>query len=145
MERRSRKEKTDKRKEPDSILYRQEVTTTIILKRFLNMAVAATEPISETATLEKAAANRMTMETETAALVQEIENLLTINREIKALWIRGPIRKPGEGQGREEQLERQTDVLEKMYNDVVVMRERHLKQKAEALANGTVKGKETTA
>lgn len=48
-----------------------------ILTRFRNMVMAATEPIPGGATIEHAALNRMTMETETAALVSKQLTQLT--------------------------------------------------------------------
>lgn len=55
--------------DPNTILDRHEKAVADILKRFLNMVVAATEPIDEGYTPEKASLNQMQMETETAALV----------------------------------------------------------------------------
>ncbi|KAK8016594.1 hypothetical protein PG993_014783 [Apiospora rasikravindrae] len=53
---------------PNTLLDRHEKAIADILKRFLNMVVAATEPIDEGYTPEKASLNQMQMETETAAL-----------------------------------------------------------------------------
>ncbi|KAK8122613.1 hypothetical protein PG984_011283 [Apiospora sp. TS-2023a] len=77
--------------DPNTILDRHEKAIADILKRFLNMVVAATEPIDEGYTPEKASLNQMQMETETAALVKAIENLLGITREIRRLWMTGPL------------------------------------------------------
>ncbi|KAK8104643.1 uncharacterized protein PG998_011676 [Apiospora kogelbergensis] len=75
----------------DTLLDRHEKAIADILKRFMNMVVAATEPIDEGYTPEKASLNQMQMATETAALIKAIENLLQITREIKRLWITGPL------------------------------------------------------
>ncbi|KAK7962106.1 uncharacterized protein PG986_002931 [Apiospora aurea] len=77
---------------PPLCLDRHEKAIADILKRFLNMVVAATEPIDEGYTPEKASLNQMQMETETAALVKAIENLLQLTREIRRLWITSPLR-----------------------------------------------------
>lgn len=62
----------DRYPDPNTILDRHQKAVADILKRFLNMVIAATEPIDEGYTPEKASLNQMQMETETAALVSFI-------------------------------------------------------------------------
>ncbi|KAI1247327.1 hypothetical protein MGN70_011215 [Eutypa lata] len=83
--------------EPSDILDRHNKAMATILSRFLNMVNAATDPPPQGAVIEHASLNRLAMRTETAALVNEIQGLYVLNREIKGLWLQGPLRKPGEG------------------------------------------------
>ncbi|KAI0377152.1 hypothetical protein F5Y04DRAFT_285281 [Hypomontagnella monticulosa] len=110
-----------------------------ILSHFNGVVRAATEPLPKTGNvIEHAALNRMTMETETAALISEVQGLAAINREIKSLWIRGPLRKPGEDDGREAQLDHQAKTVSDLFTqalklrDEAIKREKELKLKAES-------------
>ncbi|KAI1384760.1 uncharacterized protein F4822DRAFT_416185 [Hypoxylon trugodes] len=132
------------RRENNSILDRHNRAIAHILTRFRNMVMAATAPLPQTGNvIEHAALNRMTMETESAALISEIQGLLAINREIKALWIRGPLRQPGEDDGREAEIDRQAEVVAGLYQRVQEMRDNAIRQqnqeraRAEAAAAGT--------
>ncbi|KAF3059437.1 putative mediator of rna polymerase ii transcription subunit 22 protein [Daldinia childiae] len=108
-----------------------------ILSHFRNMVMAATAPISQSGNiLELAALNRMTMETESAALISEIQGLLAINREIKALWIRGPLRQPGESDTREAELDKQAADVARLYDRAIEMREASIRQQNAAKAGG---------
>ncbi|KAI6091762.1 hypothetical protein F4821DRAFT_254512 [Hypoxylon rubiginosum] len=94
-----------------------------ILKRFSNMVMAAAEPLPKTGNIiEHASINRMTMETECAGLIAEIQALLAINREIKGLWIRGPLRQPGEDAAREAAMDSQAENVAKLYDRVLGLR-----------------------
>ncbi|RYP42989.1 hypothetical protein DL770_011910 [Monosporascus sp. CRB-9-2] len=128
-------EKADDEKGADdeNLLDRHNRTVAQILTRFRNIIKAATEPLPrEGAVLEHAALNRFTMQTEMAALITEIQNLLALNREIKALWIRGPLRKPGENDGLDAEIDRKSVAVADMYQKVMDMFEE--KKKAEARA-----------
>ncbi|KAI2780191.1 hypothetical protein F4815DRAFT_445743 [Daldinia loculata] len=108
-----------------------------ILSHFRNMVMAATAPISQGGNvLELAALNRMTMETESAALISEVQGLLAINREIKALWIRGPLRQPGESDTREAELDKQAADVARLYDRAIEMREATIRQQNAAKAGG---------
>ncbi|KXJ94535.1 hypothetical protein Micbo1qcDRAFT_44632 [Microdochium bolleyi] len=112
-----------RRKEQNSILDRHNRMIAQILTRFRNMVMAATEPLPrDGAIIETAALNSMTMETETQALITEIQNLLTLNREIKALWIKGALRKPGEDAAREAELDRKAELVAGLFNEVMAAR-----------------------
>ncbi|KAI2465928.1 hypothetical protein F4781DRAFT_434934 [Annulohypoxylon bovei var. microspora] len=88
-----------------------------ILTRFRNVITAATTPIAENSNaIEHAALNRMIMETETAALISEVQGLLAINRELKALWMRGPLHTPGENNQREAEIDRQAASVARLYD-----------------------------
>ncbi|KAI0122037.1 hypothetical protein F4814DRAFT_407401 [Daldinia grandis] len=117
------------RKDHSSILDRHNRAIAQILSHFRNIVMAATAPISQSGNiLELAALNRMTMETETAALISEVQGLLAINREIKALWIRGPLRQPGDSDTREAELDRQAADVVRMYDRAVEVREAAIRQ-----------------
>ncbi|RYP31575.1 hypothetical protein DL767_005684 [Monosporascus sp. MG133] len=123
----------DKEADGENLLDRHNRTVAQILTRFRNVIGAATEPLPrEGAVLEHAALNRFTMQTEMAALITEIQNLLALNREIKALWIRGPLRKPGESDGLDAEIDRRSVAVADMYQKVMDMFEE--KEKAGARA-----------
>lgn len=60
---------------PPSLLDRHNRAIAQILKRFANLTKAAMEPLPQGAVLEQASLNRMTMETESAALVSSMHML----------------------------------------------------------------------
>lgn len=131
-----------------------------ILRRFLNMTKAATAPIPRDGALDTEALNQMRMETETNALVgtpnlpsssfprsavltwvgavqiTEIQNLLVITREIKALWIKGPLRKPGEDAAQQADLDARAMRVQELYNTLMAQRMEGQKRDAEARARG---------
>lgn len=59
-----------------------------------------------------------------------MQNLLSINREIKALWIRGPPRLPGDDDQREADLDAQAEHVAGLYNRVIELRERKAREQA---------------
>ncbi|KAK6818915.1 hypothetical protein PG989_011027 [Apiospora arundinis] len=111
----------------NSLLDRHNLAIAEILKRFLNMVVAATEPIDEGYTPEKASLNQMTMATETAALIKAIENLLQLTRELKRLWITGPLRPTPEvereNRERDAAIDARTERIVNLFNKWIVKRE----------------------
>ncbi|OTA60752.1 hypothetical protein K449DRAFT_383482 [Hypoxylon sp. EC38] len=125
------------RKEHSNILDRHNRAIAQILARFRNMIMAATAPIPQTGNIiEQAALNRMTMETETAALISEVQGLLAITREIKALWIRGPLRQPGEDSSREAEIDKQAETVTRLYDQALAMRNMAIRREAAARAQG---------
>lgn len=73
-----------------------------------------------------------------------MQNLLTINREIKSLWIRGPPRLPGDDDQREADLDTEAQHVANLYNRVVEMRERNARdQAAREEADGPPQGADT--
>ncbi|KAI1108060.1 hypothetical protein F5Y14DRAFT_131278 [Nemania sp. NC0429] len=106
--------------EPD-LLDRHNKIMAAILTRFRNMVLAATEPLPTAAAIPQASLNNMTMANETTALIKEIENLLALSREIKKLWIAGPLRKPGDAdeKTRERELDAQAAQVSGLYDDLV--------------------------
>ncbi|KAJ8119260.1 hypothetical protein ONZ43_g3755 [Nemania bipapillata] len=92
-----------------------------ILTRFRNIVMAATEPLPKSAAIAQASLNTMTMNNEVSALIKEIENLLVLTREIKTLWIVGPLRKPGDASEkiREKELDENAAKVSKLYDTLV--------------------------
>ncbi|CZR67263.1 uncharacterized protein PAC_17162 [Phialocephala subalpina] len=73
-----------------------------MLKRFHNLVRLAATPVEDGATKEVAAAQAFQMNAESAALVRGAEELLQLTRELKEMWLFGPLRgiKEGEGEGK---------------------------------------------
>ncbi|KAI3337211.1 hypothetical protein HD806DRAFT_475994 [Xylariaceae sp. AK1471] len=109
------------RKEQNTLMDRHNKIMAAILTRFRNMVLAATEPLPTAAAIPQASLNAMTMNNEVSALIKEVENLLALNREIKQLWIAGPLRKPGDAdeQNRERELDEKASQVSKLYNTLV--------------------------
>ncbi|KAL7626529.1 hypothetical protein AAE478_003301 [Parahypoxylon ruwenzoriense] len=127
-----------------TILDRHNRAIAQILARFRNVVVAATEPLPQNgeAIMEHAALNRLTMETECAALIAEIQGLLAINREIKTLWIRGPLRQPGDGEAREAELDESAAHVTRLYDQVLAMRDAAIRRENQAKAAAGAAGGE---
>ncbi|KAI1751484.1 hypothetical protein F4782DRAFT_505110 [Xylaria castorea] len=120
------------RKEQNTLLDRHELIIAAILTRFRNMVNAAGAPLPTAAAIPQASLNIMTMNNEAAALIKEVENLLALNREIKQLWITGPLRKPGDAD--EKNLEKVIDEraanVSKLYNTLVELQNEAAKKSA---------------
>ncbi|RYP73357.1 hypothetical protein DL769_004230 [Monosporascus sp. CRB-8-3] len=133
----------DREADDEDLLDRHNRTVAQILTRFRNVIGAATEPLPrEGAVLEHAALNRFTMQTEMAALITEVQNLLALNREIKALWIRGPLRKPGENDGLDAEIDRKSAAVADLYQKAMDMFEEKKKAEARAGASSSAPGGE---
>jgi len=59
-------------------------------------------PADEGATKEVAATEAFRMEVESSALVRAAEDLLQLTRELKEMWLFGPLRGIGEGEGEDK-------------------------------------------
>lgn len=68
--------------------------------------------------------------------ITEIQNLLVITREIKALWIKGPLRKPGEDAAQQADLDARAMRVQELYNTLMAQRMEGQKRDAEARARG---------
>ncbi|KAI0902007.1 hypothetical protein F4806DRAFT_445330 [Annulohypoxylon nitens] len=131
------------RKDSSNLLDLHNVTIARILRRFNNIIAAATASISDNSnTMEQASSNSLMMQTETAAMITEIQGLLAINREIKALWMRGPLRQPGEGDAREAAIDAQAQSVAQLYDQALAMRDAAVSREAQqkALGDATVPG-----
>ncbi|KAG6364254.1 hypothetical protein INS49_005853 [Diaporthe citri] len=76
-----------------------------ILTSYRDLVNFATEPITNKTSTGQASYNSMAMDLETQTLIKSVENLLSLTRRIRELWIVGPLRKPGEGDRTEETIE----------------------------------------
>ncbi|KAI1396527.1 hypothetical protein F4819DRAFT_131550 [Hypoxylon fuscum] len=133
-------------KEPSSLMERHNMIIAEILKRFTNMVMAATAPLPKEGNIvEKAAINRMTMENESNALIAECEKLFALNREIKYLWMRGPLRQPGEDDGREAALDQKAQQVAGLYDRVLGMRDAAVSTQAAQRAQGAGVGSTSSA
>ncbi|TVY39398.1 hypothetical protein LOCC1_G004564 [Lachnellula occidentalis] len=93
------KTKTDK---TSSLLDREERAIANMLTRFRNLVQLAAmqkDDKGDSATQEVAATQAFALEVESAALVRGAEDLLQLSRELKELWLFGPLRGIGEGEG----------------------------------------------
>ena len=52
------------------------------------------------------------------------------------MWIRGPLRKPGEDDKRQAEIDEKAEKVTELYNKVLVMHQEQLKAKAQARARG---------
>lgn len=68
--------------------------------------------------------------------ITEIQNLLVITREIKALWIKGPLRKPGEDAAQQAELDAKALRVQELYNKLMAQRLEGQRRDAEAKARG---------
>ncbi|KAI0115894.1 hypothetical protein GGR51DRAFT_502506 [Nemania sp. FL0031] len=130
------------RKEQNTLMDRHNKIMAAILTRFRNMVAAAAEPLPDAAIIPQAALNAMTMESEASALIKEVENLLALTREIKQLWIVGPLRKPGNAdeKNREKELDEKAHIVSKLHGNLVelqyeIARKRSVAQQALAEQN----------
>lgn len=82
-----------------NLIDRKERMVAELLTRFKNLISLAGSPVEKNATKEVAAAQALQMEVETTALVRATEDLHVLTRELKELWLFGPLRKIGEGEG----------------------------------------------
>jgi len=69
-----------------------------ILERYRNVMLVATERISNRSNAGEAAYNSMHMDMETRGLIKSTQDLLALTRQLRELWVVGPLRKPGEGE-----------------------------------------------
>jgi len=81
----------------DSLMDREQGLIDSLLVRFKNIVELAPMPEGEV-TKEVAAAQAFQMEVETTALIHAAEDLLRLTRELKEMWLFGPLRGLGEGE-----------------------------------------------
>ncbi|RQM06079.1 hypothetical protein DH86_00002396 [Scytalidium sp. 3C] len=78
---------------------REERAIAALVTRFKSIISLAAEPPEDGATLEVAGAQSFQMEVETNAMIQAVEDLLQLTRELKEMWLFGALREIGEGEG----------------------------------------------
>ncbi|PQE10836.1 Cell cycle control protein [Rutstroemia sp. NJR-2017a WRK4] len=82
-----------------ALIDREERAIAALLTRFKNLVSLAALPTEDAFAKEIAAAEGLRMEVESNALTSAAEDLLKLTRELKELWIFGPLRGIGEGEG----------------------------------------------
>ncbi|KAI1810746.1 hypothetical protein GGS20DRAFT_589220 [Poronia punctata] len=114
-------ENKEDRTDASTLLERHNKIMAAILTRFRNMVLAATENLTKDVSIPQASLNVMTMNNEVTALIKEIENLLALSREIKQLWIAGPLRKPGNADEmtRDKEIDESANKVTDMYNTLL--------------------------
>ncbi|KAK4188568.1 hypothetical protein QBC35DRAFT_358005, partial [Podospora australis] len=75
---------------------RQKLTTDIVAW-FGDMVRTSTQSVNETASLAQAGTSSLTFDTAMQGFIKSSEDLLTLTRKLKELWVVGPLLKPGEG------------------------------------------------
>ncbi|KAK7756185.1 hypothetical protein SLS62_001778 [Diatrype stigma] len=123
----------------ESILDRQNRAIAAVLTRFREMVKAVTEPLpKQGAILEAARLNVLEMDTQTAAFIKEVKDLYILNREIKILWMQGPLDKPGGDHAQAasiaEKIVRVNDLYTKVQDMIVKQHVQEMKAQAEAAA-----------
>ncbi|KAM3073626.1 hypothetical protein ACMFMG_004489 [Clarireedia jacksonii] len=83
----------------NALIDREERAIAALLTRFKNLVSLAALPAEDAFAKEIAAAEGLRMEVESNALTSAAEDLLKLTRELKELWIFGPLRDIGEGEG----------------------------------------------
>ncbi|KAI1328485.1 hypothetical protein F5Y16DRAFT_419905 [Xylariaceae sp. FL0255] len=91
-----------------------------ILTHFRNLIFAASESVPKSATVAQASLNSLVMDREVAVLIHEVQNLLTLTREIKTLWIHGNLNMAGDAanQVREQALNEKAAKVQELYNTI---------------------------
>ncbi|KAI1125047.1 hypothetical protein F5Y10DRAFT_15053 [Nemania abortiva] len=122
------------RKDQNTLMDRHNKMMAAILTRYRNMVGAATEPLPKSTSIPQASLNAMTMNNEASALIKEIENLLALTREIKQLWIAGPLRKPGDAdeENRQKEMDEKAHRISKLHSDIVDLQYENAKRKSAA-------------
>ncbi|KAK0667898.1 hypothetical protein QBC41DRAFT_253115 [Cercophora samala] len=82
---------------PNPLLERKKKLIADLTTYYLNLIHKATEQIPANASNSSAAINRLAMETAMTGFISATEDLLSLTREIRELWIIGSLTKPGAG------------------------------------------------
>ncbi|KAJ9136853.1 hypothetical protein NKR23_g9495 [Pleurostoma richardsiae] len=90
-----------------------------VLQRFRNLTMLATDRITNKASTGTAAYHSMAMDLETQGMITAIEDLLALTRQLRELWVVGPLRKPGEGEREaEETIDSEVQRVTQMLNQL---------------------------
>ncbi|KAJ5054411.1 uncharacterized protein L3040_000685 [Drepanopeziza brunnea f. sp. 'multigermtubi'] len=101
-----------------SLIDREERAVAAVLTHFKNLVALAAEPLPEGAPREVAAAQGMQMDVEMKGLVRAAEDLLQLSRELKELWLFGPLRGLEEGE-EEGQMDEDSQKVGEMVEDML--------------------------
>ncbi|KAK3504444.1 hypothetical protein B0T13DRAFT_516362 [Neurospora crassa] len=78
--------------------------TASLLRTFQSLLHHGASSVNGTASIGQAAYNAMATDILMNGMVQSVEELLSLTRKMRELWVVGPLRKPGEG---DEEVERE--------------------------------------
>ncbi|EHA51793.1 hypothetical protein MGG_16681 [Pyricularia oryzae 70-15] len=103
-----------------SLMDRHQAAITDITKHFGELVIGLSSPITaEDADTATSSQQAMRMQLESNALIASIEHLLSLTRQVRELWLVGPLLKPGEGERAadgqiDEQVESMTHILNQL-------------------------------
>ncbi|KAI1001898.1 hypothetical protein K3495_g6305 [Podosphaera aphanis] len=101
-----------------NLIDRKERGVAELLTRFNDLVALACAPVEPGATKEVAAAQALQMDVETTALIRAVEELHIMTRQLKELWLFGPLRGIGEGEG-EGKIDEDAVVVEELLEKLI--------------------------
>ncbi|TLD15672.1 uncharacterized protein PgNI_02042 [Pyricularia grisea] len=103
-----------------SLMDRHQAAITDITKHFGELVIGLSSPITaEDADTATSAQQAMRMQLESKSLIAAIENLLTLTRQVRELWLVGPLLKPGEGErAADDRIDNQVEAITKILNEL---------------------------
>ncbi|KAK1756611.1 hypothetical protein QBC47DRAFT_380252 [Echria macrotheca] len=81
----------------ENLLDRENQLIADILDGFHTLIRLGTEKVSNAVTPGQAATDTMAVELTTHRMIKSVEDLLQLTRQLRELWVVGPLRGPGEG------------------------------------------------
>jgi hypothetical protein len=103
----------------------------------LRRALPLSPPLAPAFLLSPDMEREAIVHTDQPVQISEIENLLQLSREMKMLWIMGPLRTPGEDEAQQADLDAKAQRVRELYNQVMAMQLQQRKTAAEAKVLGT--------
>ncbi|KAK3897463.1 hypothetical protein C8A05DRAFT_38983 [Staphylotrichum tortipilum] len=79
----------------ENLLDRKNILVAQLITAFRDLEKLATDPVDSTATIGQTAYISMATETLMSVLIKSTEDLASLTRQIRELWIVGPLRNPG--------------------------------------------------
>ncbi|TLD19712.1 hypothetical protein PspLS_09649 [Pyricularia sp. CBS 133598] len=103
-----------------SLMDRHQAAITDITKHFGELVIGLSAPVTaEDADTATSAQQAMRMQLESNALIASIEHLLSLTRQVRELWLVGPLLKPGEGErAADGQIDEQVESMTKILNEL---------------------------
>ncbi|KAK5659515.1 hypothetical protein OQA88_717 [Cercophora sp. LCS_1] len=87
----------------ENLLDRENKLIAEILSGFRTLIRDGADRVDSTASTGQAAYNSMAIEIMTNGLIKSTEDLLSLTRQLRELWVVGPLKKPGEGDDEAQQ------------------------------------------
>ncbi|KAK3681763.1 hypothetical protein B0T22DRAFT_472792 [Podospora appendiculata] len=81
----------------ENLLDRENKLIADILSAFRSLVLLGTENVDNIASTGQAGYNSMAIEITMNGLIKSTEDLLELTRQLRELWVVGPLKKPGEG------------------------------------------------